>query len=469
MDFVSSQKRKPKIIHNGYIYVFQKDLANEIRSYECELRRKGHCKAKIKVDFGDEIVGEINEHTHPPSQVKIELAKVKSLIKDQAETTHETPQNIIANQLATTSAAAAANLPRIDHIKRTIRNQRKEDHPPHPIARAAVPLLPLRYQQTLNGERFLLFDSGPGDESRILIFATDQAVQLLANSDDWFCDGTFSVCPEIFFQLYTIHARSNERTTPCVFALLPNKTRATYERFFAELLNHLGAAENGPTSMLLDFEQAAIRAATHSFPNATISGCFFHLSSNIWKNIQSLGLQQHYNDDPEFALQMRMLPALAFLPPDQVVQVFEMLSDQIRENYDDEANDLLDYFENTYIGRFRRNAPRANPMFSIVMWNMFHRTQQEMPRTNNHIEGWHRKFQGICMSYHPRFWKFIDLLKNEQSLNRVAIIQADAGHPPPAQRRRYINCNERILTIVDDFANRENMQYIRSIAHNLGF
>ena len=232
MNFVASQKSKPKILHNGYIYVYQKELANEVSSYECELRRKGHCKAKIQVDLGDEIVGEVNEHTHPPSQVKVEIAKVKSSIRNQAETSREPPQNIVANELATISAAAAAILPRISHLKRTIRNQRKEDQPINPIARAAIPVLPMQYQETLNGERFLLFDSGPGDENRLLIFATDQAIQLLVNSDDWFCDGTFSVCPEIFFQLYTIHARSNERTTPCVFGLLPNKTRVTYKRFF---------------------------------------------------------------------------------------------------------------------------------------------------------------------------------------------------------------------------------------------
>ena len=85
MEFVSSQKRKQKIIRNGFIYVFQKDLANEIRSYECELRRKGQCKAKIKLDLGDNVIEQLNEHTHPPSQVQVELTKVKSRIKDTDE------------------------------------------------------------------------------------------------------------------------------------------------------------------------------------------------------------------------------------------------------------------------------------------------------------------------------------------------------------------------------------------------
>ena len=56
MEFVSSQKWKQKIIINGFIYFLQKDLANKVRLYECELRRNGQCKAKIKLDLGDSVI-----------------------------------------------------------------------------------------------------------------------------------------------------------------------------------------------------------------------------------------------------------------------------------------------------------------------------------------------------------------------------------------------------------------------------
>ena len=49
----------------------------------------------------------------------------------------------------------------------------------------------------------------------------------------------------------------------------------------------------------------------------------------------------------------------------------------------------------------------------------------------------------------------MEILKKENSLNRVEIAQAEAGHPPPAQRRRYVDCSERILTIVDDYIKTE--------------
>ena len=94
---------------------------------------------------------------------------------------------------------------------------------------------------------------------------------------------------------------------------------------------------------------------------------------------------------------------------------------------------------------------------------MFH---EEMSRTNNHTEEWHRRFQGNVSSSHPTFWKFLDVLKKEQDIARVEIFQAVGGHPPPAQQRRYLDCNSRILAIVGDYPNRGVIQYLRGISYN---
>ena len=68
-----------------------------------------------------------------------------------------------------------------------------------------------------------------------------------------------------------------------------------------------------------------------------------------------------------------------------------------------------------------------------------------MPRTNNNIEGWHRKFECNLTVAHPGFWKFLNALKREENLSRVDILQADGGHQPPAQRRRYVDLTQDSL------------------------
>ena len=74
-----------------------------------------------------------------------------------------------------------------------------------------------------------------------------------------------------------------------------------------------------------------------------------------------------------------MIAAVAFVPPNDVTDVFEELSEVIRNSCNADADGILDYIEDSYIGQYRRNAPRRRPpLFAIEMWNMFHRTHLEI-------------------------------------------------------------------------------------------
>ena len=160
-----------------------------------------------------------------------------------------------------------------------------------------------------------------------------------------------------------------------------------------------------------------------------------------------------------------MLVALAFLPGGHVIEGFEELVDTIRILYDD----LLQYFEDAYIGRYRRNAPRCSPLFANNLWNMFNRTDNELPRSNNSVEGWHRSFQGHVSAFHPVFWKFLFVLQKEENTIHISIVQHFAGHPASPPRQRYLGSSRRILRILDDYPNRQRLQWLRAIARNLAF
>ena len=164
---------------------------------------------------------------------------------------------------------------------------------------------------------------------------------------------------------------------------------------------------------MTDFEIAAINAVAATFEGTEMKGCFFYLCSNLWKRIQRSGLQHRYIDDVEFANTLRMIAALAFVPPDEVEAYFEQYCDYARNLYDGDCHSIIDYFEDTYIGRFRRKAPRRTPLFPQALWNMFHRTFNEIARLNNSIEGWQRSFQATVGASHPSFWKFVEKLKQE--------------------------------------------------------
>ena len=69
-------------------------------------------------------------------------------------------------------------------------------------------------------------------------------------------------------------------------------------------------------------------------------------SQCIFKRIHANGLSQRYRTDEGFALQARMIAALAFVPPDDVVNYFEILEDGAGP-FPAELLPVLDYLENT--------------------------------------------------------------------------------------------------------------------------
>ena len=52
-----------------------------------------------------------------------------------------------------------------------------------------------------------------------------------------------------------------------MFALLPNKNKVTYNRLFREVRNAVIRQGNEPTDTLIDFERAAVNAATNQMPH----------------------------------------------------------------------------------------------------------------------------------------------------------------------------------------------------------
>ena len=143
----------------------------------------------------------------------------------------------------------------------------------------------------------------------------------------------------------------------------------------------------------------------------------FHLSQSVFRKLQSLGLQSEYHNDPEFALTMRMLPALAFVPLELVSWSFQQLVIIFPGN----ASPLCRYFEENFIGLLNLNGERNPPLFSISLWNNFHLVPQELPRSTNLLEAWHRGFLSTCGCHHPTVWKFIHCLKQSRAMSSKTI------------------------------------------------
>ena len=83
-----------------------------------------------------------------------------------------------------------------------------------------------------------------------------------------------------------------------------------------------------------------------------------------------------------------------------------------------------------------------------MMWNVYDAVLQDLPKTNNSVEGWHRDFEAQLTSYHPNIWKFLECIKREQTLSNAKIEQYIAGQEPKLKKRKYRDSAKRIKRIV---------------------
>lgn len=63
----------------------------------------------------------------------------------------------------------------------------------------------------------------------MIMFATDENLQILKSCKLWMADGTFKSVPAIWHQLYTIHGYVTQQNTsiPLIYILLPDKKKRT--------------------------------------------------------------------------------------------------------------------------------------------------------------------------------------------------------------------------------------------------
>ena len=105
-------------------------------------------------------------------------------------------------------------------------------------------------------------DSGEDDESRVIVFSTEDNFKILSENRDWFSDGTFDISPTLFTQLYSIHVIVNNKDLPLVYGYLPNKEEKTYVKFFNMVKKSITIM---PISFNVDFEKAVFNAAYRVF------------------------------------------------------------------------------------------------------------------------------------------------------------------------------------------------------------
>lgn len=368
------------------------------------------------------------------------------------------PVQIIQLSLEDGPRTSAPSLPNKNALRQVINRKRRQNS----TSTLILTKLP-DWATKFDEEQFLFFNEDVDGVGRILIFTTKQNLQFLDCALYWIMDGTFRCTPHPFLQMYTIHAlvgndESTRRLLPMVYAFLPSKIEACYETLFRELKKCGDSFELQitPLYVLIDFEMAAINACKSIFP-ASIHKCyFFHFTQNMRKKIQKLGLSSDYGNDSDFALKVRYLFALAILPPDQFPQTFDRL---VEVNIiPHKAHDLVQWFGSiTCMVRKQKKSlnsttviiTKTEPMFAPRLWSINENLCHDMPRSQNSIEAWHRRWNTLLNNKKWNLTRTLkELLKEQKStqLNLERILAEVPRTPPRKKNKSFEDALQRVIS-----------------------
>ena len=309
-EFTVSSKNKPIQLAAGHEFYFKrKNKFTEKENWVCSKYQIHKCRATA-VSENNELIETREEHNHDISAGKSEAQNVIKHKKDLSE--RFTPTVAVASAVLpiTNNLATQFVLPSKDKLIRTAARTRKQldvSMPPITVAR--------NFEIPENFENFIRYDSGSNDHERIILCGDPEMLRVLEKSSFWLADGTFKITPKRFYQLYSIHVSVSDIAPACIYAFLPNKTETIYNRFLQALIDL--APNCRPEKILFDFEQAALQSFQKTFPEAHLSGCFFHLSQSYMRKVKELGLKVTYETNHDLALALKSLPSLAFEKKDR--------------------------------------------------------------------------------------------------------------------------------------------------------
>ena len=322
----------------------------------------------------------VDEHSHPPDEKVVRRGLILKNMMTKGLDNPTVPVRRIYDTTVDVDSGHSEDLPSFESVRTRVKRYRAHFIPPIPTEIDDV-LINGSWAHTWKGQRFLAhLDNNWG----IALFTTNTLLRAMKDAETLYIDGTFRTAPGPYLQFVTVHGLCHGHVIPLAFCLMTGKTTGQYRQLLQRLKQEVRRVRHRalrPRRVVIDFERSLMTAIETELPRSRISGCYFHFSQSLWRNLQQLGLSAHYRRERQLQRLVRKVMALGFLPVLLVRQNFILLRGSRRTRRligrHQELEDWLDYVQDTYMSN--------NATFPPPVWNVYGRDMNT--RTNNHLEG----------------------------------------------------------------------------------
>jgi hypothetical protein len=456
----------------------------------CDLYKSTFCRGRLITELnaaGEHVILKKSKHIHSPSIHRSFVAEAKSNLREistqdlNSSATRLVDQNnasdfVIQNNL---SNFMGSNHSQKMIVRRARQSHGKIKYPPNPTSKDFV--YDLNFEDLyLHEEQILLFDCLSEDKSkRLTIFTTDFLFERFCAATFTVYDGTFKTCPAPYTQLFICHGNlpgfDEYFTHPMIYVLMTGKDENMYETIFNELRQtaiKMGLTINAKYSMT-DFELASRKALRLIFPPTQNRACFFHLRQLAIKRLKNLKtisrvngqpqtLYKKYISNPDFAFEINQVLALAFFPPNEIEELFNV----IHRFASTDALVFYNWFKPLYIRKLNGQDAISPPSF----WSVYDLVMLGYPKTSNGAEQSHHSLFSACNKIpHLPLYKFISILKG-QIIKTQQIIDRIFNGLIEKRRSKFHEEKEKIIHHIletKDVNNKPLIYSLRAIATSL--
>lgn len=404
----SSNRGGEKASYGGYLY--NKDKSKGANTYWRCVNRQ--CKGRLTT-IGLLVVKEV-AHCHEVNEEIVRMASFHSKIKQTSNSSPATSAAVMSDVLRSASTYELPSLFKKKSVYKNIQNFRKKKYSEINFCNYNDEI-PEFLKFTLNGEQFLKSDESI-DNERFIILSTRENLAHLGNSKIWMCDGTFFTCPNGFYQLFTIFGSVNDNYYPLVYCLLSSKTTKLYTKVLEKIKSFL--TKVNLIYVITDFESAIKTSFESVFSNIHVYFCYFHFCQSLFRKFTILGFKKLYEENGEIRRFFKCITALAFVPENSVIIEYQKVKEIYTNCLNINITQFLEYFEKTYL---------FSDCFSYLSWNCYKRTIENIPITNNMLEGYHNGLKSVFLTAHPTITKFLYEIRCKQHLIETNILENFTG------------------------------------------